>query len=111
MVGADTDDYLNVRVPSRGLVIRHITILRPHLNGTGYIDTLVMLIVETSQAWPYFLLQLWSFFQRDSPQPVGMITRSSASSSTEKMTNQGRGGYNRGPDDDDEPEDGRGGYN
>jgi hypothetical protein len=40
-----------------------------------------------------------------------LLNRSSATSSTEQMTNQGRGGYNRGPDDDDEPEDGRGGYN
>jgi len=32
------------------------------------------------------------------------------SSTGEEMANQGRGGYNRGPDDD-EPEDGRGGYN
>ncbi|KFY52833.1 hypothetical protein V496_08119 [Pseudogymnoascus sp. VKM F-4515 (FW-2607)] len=39
-----------------------------------------------------------------------LLSRSSASSSTEKMTNQGRGGYNRGPDDDDEPEDGRGAW-
>lgn len=35
----------------------------------------------------------------------------SSSSTVEPMANQGRGGYNRGPDDDDEPEDGRGGYN
>lgn len=40
-----------------------------------------------------------------------LLDRSSASSTTGQMTNQGRGGYNRGPDDDDEPEDGRGGYN
>ncbi|KFX86967.1 hypothetical protein V490_08696 [Pseudogymnoascus sp. VKM F-3557] len=40
-----------------------------------------------------------------------LLGRSSATSATEQMTNQGRGGYNRGPDDDDEPEDGRGGYN
>jgi hypothetical protein len=39
-----------------------------------------------------------------------LLDRSSAST-TGQMTNQGRGGYNRGPDDDDEPEDGRGGYN